>query len=117
MITLTAFQTTTVLPNPRWNDSENPTVEIITKRAMQGTLYTYAKTKNERRKLSMSFDLTRQKALELRAFIRAYYQSKIRLTDHIGQVWVVNFTSNPFEFATSPSEWKNIQLEFEGVKQ
>lgn len=116
MITLIAYQTTTILPNPQWNDSENLTVEIITKRAMNGALYTYAKTKNERRKLSMRFELTRQKAMELRAFIRAYYKSKIRLIDHIGQTWIVNFMSNPFEFTTSSMEWKNIQLEFEGIK-
>lgn len=116
MITLTAYQTTTILPNPKFNDSENITAEIITKRAMNGVLYTYAKTKNLRRRLLMRFELTRQKAFELRAFIRTYYTSKIKLTDHEGQIWVVNFTSNPFEFSTSPAEWKNIQLEFEGVK-
>lgn len=116
MITLTAYQTTTILPNPQWNDSENLTVNIITKRAMNGNLYTYVKTKNERRKLLMRFELTRQKAMELRAFIRVYYQSKIRLTDHEGQTWIVNFMNNPFEFSTSSMEWKNIQLEFEGVK-
>lgn len=117
MITLTSFQTTTVLPDPEWNDSENLTDEIIVKRSMVGTIYTYTKTKNARRRLLMRFNLTRQKALELRAFIRAYYSSEIKLTDHENQVWLVKFTSNPFEFATpSTAEWRSIELEFEGVK-
>lgn len=116
MIKLTAYQTTIILPNPQWNDSENPTVEIITKRSMNGLLYTYAKTKNQRRRLLMRFELTRQKAMELRAFINAYYRSEIQLVDHNNRTWIVNFTNNPFEFATSPAEWKNIQLEFEGVE-
>ena len=117
MITLTAYQTTTILPNPEWNDSENLTVELVQKRSMNGFLYTYAKTKNERRRLLMRFNLTRQKAMELRAFIRAYYSSEIKLIDHENQTWLVKFTSNPFEFATSSSdEWRSIELEFEGIK-
>jgi hypothetical protein len=65
----------------------------------------------------MDFRLTRQKSLELKAFIRAYYSSDIIITDHNGVRWLAKFTSNPFEFsAVSTSEGQNIHLEFEGTQ-
>ncbi len=117
MIILTAYQTTTVLPNPQQDDSEALTAEVITKRTMDGTLYTYIKTKNQRRKLLFNLKLAPQKALELRAFIRAYYASLVTLKDHLNQTWIGHFTNDPFEFASETSEWHSMQLEFEGIKQ
>lgn len=117
MLKLKAYQTIIFLPNPQWDDGENLTDQIITKRAMNGRLYTYVKTKNERRRLLMRFDLTREKAFELRAFIRSYYSSEIKLIDHNDIIWIGHLTNNPFEFTTTVSEWRNIQLEFEGTKQ
>lgn len=128
MFTLKAYQTTTLLPNPDFSDSENLTAEVETKRAMNGTLYTYVKTKGDRRRLQWSFTLTRNKALEVRAFILSYYASKILITDHNGVSWLGNFTDNPFEFDTvsraAPAicpmprgETQKITLSFEGVEQ
>lgn len=71
---------TTLLPNPEFGDAERLTDEVLMKRAMDGTLYTYVKTKNSRRNLQWTFRLTRNKALELRAFVQAYYAAKIRVT-------------------------------------
>lgn len=110
------LQTTTLLPSPKFSDSEGVLDEVIQKRAMTGSLYTYVKTKSNRRKLLMQFQLDRMKGLELRAFIRAYFKSKIRLTDHLDQVWIGYFTSNPFDFSTSSSEQQLISLEFEGCE-
>jgi len=122
------LQTTTLLPNPQFSDSEGLMVSVARKTAIDGTRYTYVKRKDNRRKLKWSFRLTRNKALELRAFILSYFASKIKLTDHRGRVWVGNFTDNPFEFDTperaSPAigpmprgETQVIELEFEGVEQ
>ena len=119
-----AIQTVSLLPNPQFGDGEAETCEVATKRAMDGTLYTYVKSKAGRRRLTFPFQLSRMKALELRVFIQSYFASKVRLTDHFGHVWVGHFTSNPFEFSTPRraggwpgDEMQTIQLEFEGVKQ
>ena len=119
-----AIQTVTVLPNPQFGDGEAISVEVTTKRAMDGTLYTYTKSTGGRRRLTLPMQISRMKGLELRAFIQSYYASKIRLTDHLGQVWVGHFVDNPFELSTpkrsvaSPgNEIQTIQIEFEGVKQ
>lgn len=123
-----ALEATTLLPNPQFGDGENLTDEVQVKRAMDGTLYTYVKTKNDRRRLEWTFRLTRNKALELRAFIQAYYATAIRVTDHNERVWVGHFVNNPFEFDTpsraAPAiapmprgETQEITIEFEGVEQ
>ena len=122
------LQETTLLPDPKWGDGENLTEEVQVKRAMDGTMYSYIKTKNERRHLQWSFRLTRNKGLELRAFIQAYHSAMIRVTDHNGRIWVGNFVSNPFEFSASErsapalapmprGETIEITIEFEGVEQ
>jgi len=121
------LQTTTVLRNPEFSDSEGMMVSVSRKTAIDGTRYTYVKRKG-RRKLKWYFRISRNKGLELRAFIMAYFASKIMVTDHNGRIWVGNLTDNPFEFETperagpaiSPmprGETQVIQLEFEGVEQ
>ena len=118
------LQTTTVMPSPEFGDSENLVNEVSARRAMDGTLYTYVKRKG-RRRLQWSFRLSRNKGLELRAFIQAYFASKIQVTDHNDRKWVGNFTNNPFEFDTDAraapaitpmprGERQRITLEFEG---
>ena len=109
------MHTTTLLHDPEFSDSEAMLDEVIQKRSMNGSLYTYVKTKGGRRKLIMQFELDRMKGLELRAFLRSYFRSKIRLTDHLDQVWVGYFTSNPFDFDTPMRQ--SITLEFEGTLQ
>ena len=94
------LQTLTVLPEPKFSDAMNLTDAVIVKRAMDGTRRTYVKTKGGRRRLKWIFQLTRNKGLELRAFIQSYFASKIYVLDHLGRNWVGYFTSNPFELDT-----------------
>jgi hypothetical protein len=115
------LQTTTVLPNPEFSDSESPRQTVEIKRAVNGTKYSYVKS-NQRRKLQYGFQLTRMKALELRAFILAYYRATLLVTNHKGEVWQVKFTSNPFEFSglgraqgTPGGEYMDVTLELEGT--
>lgn len=111
-----AIQTTTVLPNPRLNDSEAQTHTVeAPKFALDGTMYGHVKS-NTRSKLQYIFQLHRLKALELRAFVSSYYRATIRLTNHKGEVWQVKLVSNPFEFETaSRGEFVEIVLECEGI--
>jgi len=128
MITMEApypsIQTTSVFPNPQLGDSEELTDEVITKRAMDGTLYTYVKTKGLRRRLVWELSMSRMKALELRNFVRSYFASKMRITDHLDRVWVGHLVNDPFEFTTPARaeffpghERQTIQIEFEGIMQ
>ncbi len=117
MIILRSYQTTTLLPNPQWNDSENIVDDIMVKRKLGVGRFTYNKTKNNRRRLLFNFKLSRLKALELRAFIQAYFASTITLIDHLDQLWIGNFTINPFDFTSINADIIEISLQFEGKKQ
>jgi len=118
----------TVLPNPTWSDSEALTDEVTTKRAMDGTARTYVKTKNQRCKLQWQFRMTRNKSLELRAFISVYFATMVKVVDHNEVAWIGHFMNNPFEFevnqraapAIAPmprGETVVITIEFEGVRE
>lgn len=120
-------QTTSVLPNPRLGDTENLRVAVSMKRTMDGTRYTYVKRKGGRR-LQWTFKLTRNKGLEVRAFIQSYFASKVKVIDHNDRVWIGHFINNPFEFDTpsraAPAiapmprgENQVITIEFEGDEQ
>ena len=94
-----SVRTTTLLPSPRWSDSKGLTATVQSMRAMDGTLYTYVKTRNGRKKYNWEFEVSRHKALELRAFINAYNGKLIQVIDHDGDTIVGYLRNNPFEFA------------------
>jgi hypothetical protein len=119
--------TTSVLPNPEFSNPESLTDSVDPRRAMDGTLRTYIKRK-DRCKMQWTFSLTRNKALEIYAFLVSYFASDIRVTDHENRVWIGNFTNNPFEFTGDRKAGPAVQnwpvgetytttLEFEGVEQ
>lgn len=123
-----ALTTTIILKNPYVGDSESIRDAVSTKRAVDGTLYTYVKTKGGRRKLKWEFTLSRNKCLEMENFIIAYFASKVRVVDHNGRIWVGNFTGNPFDFTGSHftgvalQDWPvgedyTFSIEFEGIEQ
>ncbi len=112
--------TTTVMPSPRWSDSKALGAIVNRMRAMDGTLYTYVNSKNGRRIYQWSFELARNKALELREFLDSYFSYKIQITDHNDDVLIGYIRNNPFDFeglgraAGWPGdETMTITLEFE----
>lgn len=108
------IQTTTLLPDPEFHDEENRQVVMNLQYAMDGTSFTNIKS-NDRIKLVYDFNLTRFKSLELFAFIDAYFDYNIRLTNWKNEVWVVNIVNNPQDFvAIAFKEINTIRLEFEG---
>jgi hypothetical protein len=104
------------LPNPGFGDSDNDTHTINLRYTQDGKQYTYVKTKNDRVRLLMVFEMHRQKALEFRLFLKLYFDSQIRFVDHLERTWVGNFTINPFEFTSVQGEWQTINIEFEGLE-
>ena len=114
------YQTTVLLPSPNWGNSEEIAASMSTIRAMDGTLYTYVKQRDGRKRFQFDFEISRNKALELRAFIQSYFRTPIRITDHNSVKWVTYLVNNPFEFAGDSKaepfpggETMTITLEFE----
>ncbi len=123
-----ALTTTIILKNPYVGDGESILDAVSTKRAIDGTLFTYVRTKGGRRKLKWDFTLSRNKCIELQQFIKSYFASKLRVVDHNGRVWIGHFTSNPFDFTGSSytgvllQDWPvgedyTFSVEFEGIEQ
>jgi hypothetical protein len=114
------YQTTVLLPSPEWGDSVEVASSLTTIRAMDGTLYTYSKQREGRKRLQYSFVISRAKALELRAFVKVYYRTAMRITDHNDDVWEAYLQSNPFNEAGQSKaldfpggETMTVSLEFE----
>ena len=91
------YQTTVLLPSPARGDSEEIASSLTTARAMDGTLYTYTKQRQGRKRLRYTFVIARSKALELRAFLKVYYRSAMRITDHDDTTWIGYLQGNPFD--------------------
>ena len=112
-------ETTTVLPNPQFSDTKGLRADLQTYRTIDGTLYTYVKTKNKKHAYLWDFALTRNKGLELLEFYKVYAAEKITciLNDEIIVGYIKN---NPFESATIASahgmpgnEMVKMTIEFE----
>lgn len=116
-----SLSTTTVLPSPKWGDSKALTATVTSMRSMNGTLYTYVKSRDGRKKFQWEFEIARNKALELREFINSYQSKIIQVTDHDGDKWVGYLRNNPFEFTGAGragsgwpgNETMSVLLEFE----
>lgn len=109
--------TMSVFPNPEFGDSIQPLHENVLIRSMSGRVTTFVKTV-DRQKLVFRFRLFYPKAIELKEFIRVHYKDNIRLEDHNGDVWVVNFTQDiaPDLRFVGKDEFTEIILEVEGRK-
>ncbi|MHC4807080.1 MAG: hypothetical protein ACYTBX_12595 [Planctomycetota bacterium] len=92
-------------------------------RAMDGTSYTYVKSRSGRKRLQWDFTIARDKALELRAFLNVYYRTKIQVLDHNDDTWIGYLVNNPFESTGGGKavnfpggEVMDLTLEFEEVE-
>ena len=115
-----ALQVTLELPSPNWSDSVALVSSLQVLRAMNGASYTYVHERGGRKRLQWDFTIARNKALELRAFLKVYYRSKVQIVDHNDDTWLGYLTNNPFESSGSGravnfpgGETMDIALEFE----
>lgn len=93
------MQSTLVLPSPREGNQKNLAATVQTMRAMDGTLYTYVKTKRSRKVHQWDFLGTKDKGREAVEFIELYAGGLVRVTDHEGTSIVGYITINPLELA------------------
>ncbi len=112
--------TTTLLPSPVWSDSVSLAGTVSRMRTMDGTLYTYVTSRQGRKAFQWSFEVARNKAIELIEFFNAYFSQALQITDHNGDVWVGYIKNNPFElsgagraFGWPGNETMQFTIEFE----
>ena len=106
-------QTATELPNPEWGDSDGHSVSLVRHATISGAPITYVKTTGSR-KLTYSWQLSREKAEELYAFCKAYSGEVWRIYDHNNEVWKVRLLTDPI--VLTKGNLQTITLDFEGEK-
>ena len=94
-----AMKNTLLLPSPRQGNNKGNQSTVQTMRSMNGTLYTYVKTKRGRKGFSWEFIASKDKGLETKEFIRIHSGGLVRITDHRNNVLVGYLTMNPLEEA------------------
>lgn len=94
-------QVTLLMPSPNWGDSIAPTSSVQTMRMMDGTRYTYATSRDGRKRRQWDFRISRAKALELQAFYKVYHRIKVSVKDHDNEIYIGYFSINPLEFTGS----------------
>jgi len=109
-----------VLPAPELADKENSLSQMAVKRTMNGATYTYV-TRSTNRLLSYTFDLAREKGLELQAFLTEFNGDLMRLQNWKGEIWEVHLMTNPVNFTQNRRHAPDgpnvgVNLQFEGVK-
>ena len=115
--------TLSVFPSPEFSDVENAPHILDIKRTITGVTRVYKKTA-QTRILNYTLNLTKEKAMELRAFLIKYFDSDIKITNHKNEVWIVKLTNQPWVLNADQvaqnyygNERVQIPLAFEGTKQ
>lgn len=104
-----------VLPSPRETNTESIAATVQTIRMMNGSLRTYVKPKNNRKKFRWTFVVSHTKAKQLEDYSIDHSGSPATVlwnnTSLLG--WL---TLNPFEMRGETQEFYQITLEFEERK-
>ena len=77
---------TVVLPSPEFGDGRAAQQSVQVRRSMLGRVITYVKS-SDRYTLTLPFQLTRQKSLELENFVRIYYRATWQVILHDDTKW------------------------------
>lgn len=88
------YKVTSILPNPQFQDGRAPESSIIIKRTMTGRKLTYVRP-SDRFTLTLPFQLTRMKALEVEAFLKAYQAAPIFIELYDGTQWEAKLIDQP----------------------
>jgi hypothetical protein len=92
------MRTTLVMPSPREGNQKNIAASVQTMRSMNGTLYTYVKSKRDRKVHVWDFLVTKDKVREVEEFMKLYAGNLARITDHEGTLHLGYLTANPYDF-------------------
>lgn len=92
-----AMQSTVLLPSPEIGNQRGLAATVSTQRSMNSTLYTYIKSKRQRKIHTWDFVCARDKSREVKAFVDQYAGRLVRTEDHEGTQRVGYITLNPIE--------------------
>ena len=100
MMSLATSTLLTVLPNPDLEDSEGWDAEVVSKRAMEGTRYSYIRRPGTKIFTYTFSHIGRGKLVEVQEFFKATAGEAILVTDYRGTVRRMFFREDPITFTT-----------------
>lgn len=106
-----AINVSSVLPNPKFQNASASEQSVLLHRSTDGDGYTYVKS-SERRRLSLPFELSRMKALEVEEVLRVYRGATFRIHLWDDTVWIGQLTNNPLDMiaAARAGGWPGGEL-------
>jgi len=90
-------QTTLLLRSPELSNTKKLAAAVETMRSMNGTLYTYIKSKRGRKVHEWDFISSRDKMLEAKSFVEQYSGGLVRVVDHEGTSYIGYLNFNPLD--------------------
>lgn len=109
------IQTTTVLPNPTYQDAVSLVNKLNNKTMMNGAKRVYVRS-TPKQKIEYEFEMCYPKALELQAFVEAYEGVEWRLIDMENRVWRVIHVPDVFELVKERETLVRASLSLEGYR-
>lgn len=116
-----------ILPNPTLQNSKAINSIASFDQAMDGTDYSYIKSKTKKSLISLSFILSREKFLELLDFHNDFLEKDWEVTDHNGEKIIGKCQTNPLEGSsigrsfytacTSMGESYQVSIDIKGIVQ
>lgn len=91
------MQTTLLLRNPHLTNTRKLTASVETMRSINGTLYTYVKSKRGRKVHEWDFTSSRDKMLETKTFVEQYHGGLVQVVDHENVTHLGYLIMNPLE--------------------
>lgn len=91
------MQTTLLLRSPELTNTRKLTASVQTMRSMNGTLYTYVKSKRGRKVHTWDFISSRDKMLETKSFVEQYSGGLVQVVDHESTRRIGYLTMNPLD--------------------
>jgi len=99
--------TTTLLPNPKFSDHDRLRATVTIRRTIDGAIHTYVKKKSKSKSYLWDFKLTKNKALELLEFYKAYNADEVLVywEDRTYRGYIKN---NPLEASTEGTALESL---------
>lgn len=120
MIELQASESVLQLPNPVLDNSESAETFVNLQQAMSGETYSYISKANKIRLIYNFRSVSRENALGLVFFFETHNNEVLRLVDHLGEPWEVEFDMTALPIVTDTKKGSgescSFDLEFIGNK-
>lgn len=111
------IETNLYLPDADFRNSVTPQSTVKINKTLDNSFYTYVRRNPESKIYVYTFDLTREKTIEMETFFDKYHSSKLKLLNHDDETLICYLVTNPIIFSPNRkinnTEGSSVELTFE----